>query len=771
MTWSAYFDGIDDVVPLGDLALFEDKDGGFITWLYLPDVVGDHVVFSEYNSAGAHHVTLTVKGATLEAVAHDGTNTTTLTGGTLTAETWHHVALVADATDLLLYVDGALVDSDTLPALALTLDTAALGSDGTDYLFGALSQFRGYATGPTAAEVLADYEAGDWPPDTAPVEERPLFDGLLAVLCGTTPEDVATAATKLRYTTTAPGGFGEASFRLPASSPFSAYSLNVVRTAPVVIEHDTQTLFEGVITKDVAQATIDEGTAYYDVVAAGKWFEAGQRADGMAAYCDMDFGQWEISHRGQPEQFNTDLDGRLAIIAKRGRQFNSPGGGAGPHYWMHKGLGDPTDRIDHIIFELGDYGDGNGRGLDLALSGDWRMSVQTGENPWDTAMAAEDLYSPPQQIAAGTFFRSPNEGIGYTFGVLQKCVRFRLYPINDNTPSADRYLVVQRIWIMYTQHERIVSSCSSATPSVVTTSTDHGLKTGDRVYLWGGDQPGVYQGVHQVLSTPSSTTFTVAVGGTAATGGYMERIPSPVDAMKDIGEAIGGVSASIDDACYAAALPGSVMVRPYTPYADALAELERQFSVPVVWGWWDGGEFQMDTLDVSSPTVTYEVDCSDPGVSYNVQRDTEGQPEFVRVLYTLDDPTDELHGQVVQTVVGPSDPGYSIDSSRVAVLDLSGTPLTTADAEDIGQRYLDAEGTDTWVGTIVVKTPTVDLVAGGTYPTPYIRAGVWIREASALDACYITTTEYDADASTMTLTIGHPPEPFDPERAARKVPT
>jgi hypothetical protein len=616
--------------------------------------------------------------------------------------------------------------------------------------------------------VLSDYEAGDWPPPLDPVDTRPLFDGLLSVTC--ISEDVAAVARNLRFSTTMPGGFGEASWRLPATSPFSAYSLSVVRGAPVVIEHDGQVLFEGTIVNDQAQATIDEGVAYYDVAAAGRWYDATQREDGMLAYCDMDFGQWELSTRGQPSAFDVDTDGRLAIVAQRGRQYNSPGGGAGPHYWMHKGLGDPDLRIDHLIFELGDYGDGNGRGLDLALAGDWRMSIQAGANPWDTALAAEDVYSPPQQVAAGTFYRSPNEGVGYTFPIQTQCVRFRLYPISDTTPTADRYLVVRRVWVMYTQHEKIVTSCSSATPSLVTTTTDHGLKVGDRVYIWGGTAAATYQGVHTVLSIPSSTTFTIAVGGTAGAGGYAERIPSPVDAMVEIGEAIGAGTSTIDDDCYAAALPGTVMVRPYTRWSDALDELSRQFATPPLWAWWDSGDFTMDMLP-ASPSATYEVDTQDPGVIYDVHRETEAQPEFCRVLYRLDDVTSELHGQVVQTYVaanGSSTLDYDIGTENVAVLDISGLSLTTADAEDIGARWLAWLGSYVWSGRIVIRRPTVDVIAGGTYPTAYLRAGDTIREANALDVLFITATEYDVDACTMTLTVGAPPGEYDPENIVER---
>lgn len=166
MTYALYFDGVEDYVPLGDLGLFEDKTAAVLGWLYVPDVEGTHVVFSEYDSAGADYVTLGLDGDALTAEAHDGTNTTTLSGGTLTVYTWHHVALVADGTDLLLYLDGAEVDSATLPAGTLTLDTAVLGKgESGDYLFGALADVRLYVAGPDADAVADDYAYGIPLPD------------------------------------------------------------------------------------------------------------------------------------------------------------------------------------------------------------------------------------------------------------------------------------------------------------------------------------------------------------------------------------------------------------------------------------------------------------------------------------------------------------------------------------------------------------------------------------------------------------------------------
>lgn len=665
MTQALYFDGVNDYLALGDLGTFEDKDGGFIGWLWLPDVVGDHVIFSEYDSAGACHVTLTVTDATLEAVAHDGTNTTTITGGTLSAETWHHVALVADATDLLLYVDGALVDSDTLPPLALTLDTTVLGRNeaGTDYLFGALSQARCYDSGPTAAEVLADYEAGDWPPDTDPVETRPLFDGDLTITVGGV--DVTAVAMQARYSSTDPGGFGEASFRLPCTAPFGPYHASVVRGAAVTIVHDTTTLFEGTVTNDLDVGTVSDGEAYYDVAAAGKWYAAGLREDLCLMRCDTDFDQWEVGTRGQPSAYETDTDGRLAIVAARGSQYNSPGGG-GLHYWLHKGLGDPDETIDHIIFVLGDYGDGNGRGLDLAVSSNWRFAIQTGAHPYDPAMSAHTVFSPPQQVAAGTIYRIPSAA-GTSFGEGVQCVRARLYPVSDNTPSADKYWVCREMYVMMDPAYVAVTSITGTYPATVTTSAAHGLKVGDRVYIY-GNSVATYCGIFTVLSVPTQTTFTIeAKGATTGSGGYLERLPSPVDAMRDIGEAIGGGSATVDDASYADALPGAVAIRPYASPAAAMDALAEQFDAPQSWGWWDSGNYAQKSIVIPA-TPDYVVDVTDPGTTYDVHTDEESQVEYVRVLHKLSSYVG-LSGMRLSVTYTPSGGGAAVTVDCPITLD------------------------------------------------------------------------------------------------------
>lgn len=420
--------------------------------------------------------------------------------------------------------------------------------------------------------------------------------------------------------------------RAVPQDPAAPYDSAVLRGAAVSIAHSAQTLFAGTVTNDVDVATVSQGVATYDVAAAGLWYGASQRKDALLALCDTDLDQWELGTRGQPRAYETDNDGRLLIAARNGTAY-AANKGAGLHYWLHRGLGDPDEHIDHIIFVLGDYGDGTGRGLDLAASSVWRFSVQRGDSPYDPALAAQVIYKPPAQVAAGTIYRVP-AAAGSSLTEPARCVRLRLYPTGDKTPDADKYVVIREMYVMMSADYVAVDEIAGSYPATVTTTTDHGLKVGDRVYVY-GNSAAAYRGIWTVLTVPTTTTFTIdAANATAGTGGSLERLPSPVDGMALIGTGIGGAGSVIADSSYADALPGSVMIRPHESWADAQEELAQQFSAPQEWGWWDGGEWWQESI-VPPATADYTVDAKVPGITYDVHASDEGQPEAVRVLHKL----------------------------------------------------------------------------------------------------------------------------------------
>jgi len=755
--------------------------------------------------------------------------------------------------------------------------------------------------------------------------------------------------------------------RAVPQDPAAPYDAAVVRGAAVSVVHGAQTLFAGTVTNDLDVATVSNGVAAYDVAAAGLWYAASQRKDGLLALCDTDLKQWEPDTRGSPDQYAVDNNGRLAIVASGGRLVTRYGG-AGLSYWLHKGLGDPNENIDHLIFVLGNYGEG--LGLNLEQSGDFRFSVERGDSPYDPSLLEEVVYAPPAQVATSTIYRVP-AAAGSSLTKPARCVRLRLYPVADSTPLADVYVVIGEMYVMMSPAYVSVSTISGSYPATVETAADHGLKVGDRVYIY-GNSAAAYCGIWTVLSVPTATTFTInATSRTDGNGGSLERLPSPVDAMKLIGTGIGGAGSIIADSSYADALPGSVMVRPHKSWAAAIDELAQQFATPQEWGWWDGGEWRQESI-VAPAAADYTVDAKMPGIAYDVHTSDEGQPEFVRVLHKFasevgwnkmrlevtytsggsaqvvkcpqifdgyisseDDnyatvcagsgayvdvrttsdanyvgqynktsqpyygafesfvgfdlsgipsdatvnaatlsavaagkwigvdnfivsvlqhdfgttleladwrtptqlqnmtvvaehstaetsvakrfefidtgnfvaavqtalaggvlrlivvssrfraattPTDyeqvalwssegepgpePLNGQVVQTVVaaeGATDPGFGIGTQQVDVLDFSNRMLTEADAQAMGAQYLAWRGRTAYHGTITIATPTIPLTTGGTKPTPYVRAGEWIAEATIGVPLYITSADYDVDSSVLSLTVGEEPGQFRPQ--------
>jgi len=73
------------------------------------------------------------------------------------AGTWHHLAYSYDGTTHLLYLDGVVVDSQTVPADDRTPTSAWLGTDGSGNQFkGLMDEVRVWAVTRTAAEIAAD---------------------------------------------------------------------------------------------------------------------------------------------------------------------------------------------------------------------------------------------------------------------------------------------------------------------------------------------------------------------------------------------------------------------------------------------------------------------------------------------------------------------------------------------------------------------------------------------------------------------------------------
>lgn len=609
------------------------------------------------------------------------------------------------------------------------------------------------------------------PPTPDPVTTSttvPLFDGKMAITIGGL--DVTAAALPgLRYSTTSPGGFGEASMRLPATDPFGPYVYpSVIRDAPVFITHDGYTLHMGTVLNDVDSGTIDEGEAYYEVASGGGYAAALLREDYCVTYVDTDITQWFLGDAGA-RRFIVDNDGRLAICASEDRTYAS-GKGCSWRYWLNGGLGDSADYIDHLEITLADY-EGTGNGMDLAASGPWEVRFQTSTHPWGTwtksryftADGGADDYGGP--LAAGKVLRIPETG---SMPDTTQAVRMMLIPSSAPSMTADRFVAIEYVKVVGTSlHSGTITSSSNANPTTITTSAYHRLVAGDEVFI-SDHSYAALNGYHTVATVPTDDTFTVAAQGNG-TGGSFECSPRVDEAIADIAVAT-GLASSAKTGAIGNTLAGDVVVRPYATRADAIEQVAALSEDPVEWGFWEEPPFSVRerTAPTGIAANRYLIDATVPGIDYDVHSADEGTPDHVRVLYKFRDSAggssaypDGTLRQYVVSAAGSDTLDWTTASQRVAVLDMSDVTMTEAQAGSVGQQYLDFCGRNAFNGTITIRTPQTPLWGGGTVLTAYIRAGGWIQEVNAdTGPLYITETDYDVDSATMTIRVGEDASEF-----------
>jgi hypothetical protein len=525
----------------------------------------------------------------------------------------------------------------------------------------------------------------------------PLFDGNLTVTIGGV--DVTSALLPgLRYTTTAPGGFGECSMRLPAASPFGTYHAAVVQDADVDISHSSQVLFRGKVMNDLSRATISDGEAYYDVAGAGLYNVAGLAEDFCRVYQDTDLGQWFLSPTAS-KKYETDTDGRLAICAGKTAATGDPfdaGRGASFIYWLNNGLGNPSDTIDHITLNLADYR-GTGNGMDLAVSSSWVVRFQTSDSPWGTwtksryftADGGADDYGGP--LAAGTALRIPAAG---SMPAGTQAVRMLFLPTSDATPTADRFVAIKNI-------------------TVVSAGT-------------GADR------VDEIMWDIASDTGLAAHNDTTSIGS--------------------------DLTCDVSFRPYTTRAEALEQAASLHTDA---FNWGFWYNGTDGHTFETAAI-TATPAWWYAIDASTPGVTYDIHSQQEGQPDYIRILFKASEAIGSIPPGYVCDYYYPSDPGWTDATKRVAVLDMSDVSLTQAQAGNVALQYHKWIGSNANIGTITVRTPTISRAGSITTPTTtaYVRAGEYILEATHNQKLFISGTEYEVDNATLTITIGETAEEF-----------
>ena len=276
----------------------------------------------------------------------------------------------------------------------------------------------------------------------------------------------------------------------------------------------------------------------------------------------------------------------------------------------------------------------------------------------------------------------------------------------------------------------------------------------------------------RMLFIPTSTTTTTADRFVAAESvtvfGQADEGLRVDEVMCDIATA-DGLAISTTSSAVGFNLTGDIVVRPHTSRAGALEEIVALADDATDWGFWNGPSFEIADRVVPAD-ATYTVDVTDPGIDYDVHAADEGVPDYVRVLYASSGHATYPDGTVLQqtaTATGAPPIDWSDAAKRVSVLDLSETRMGATQAAAIGAEYLTWCGRNAYRGSIVIRTPEVDVVAGGKKLAAYIRAGEWIEEAShgaTTGPLYISVCDIDVDAqssaTTVTLTIGESEDEF-----------
>jgi hypothetical protein len=590
-----------------------------------------------------------------------------------------------------------------------------------------------------AASAASTFTVTGAPPPPPP--PPPLPAGPLAVtIGGLDVTDVLLPG--FSWSTTNPGGFGDATMQLPATNPWAPYDEAVVKGAAVTITHDGTTLYEGEVTNDVSHAIVEGGTIYYDVTCAGLWWKAGQRGDFCQVWTDDDYGQW-FSKPTAAKVYSLDTEGKLEVRIEKGQSAKG-GSAASLYYWLSDGMGNPADSITFLIATVE---------VDTAVSATWHAKIQSSDSPWGTWTLEQEWHD--EVVSAGTPLFIP---------VTAQALRLSFFSDGDVSGATDdRFITLRRIAVCGNDVPVLaITDISKDSPALVTTAIAHSLKVGDRVFIAESNSVAVIDGWHIVASTPETTTFTmtgVNVLTTAGTGGFVVRALRVDEAMADVAVTAGLATSSSLQTDGIGNVNWGLNVRPHTSRAEAIDYLSMTHSAPIDYGFWDGAVFHCKERIASEGDSDILIDSSTPGIDFNVFQTAEDAPTVVKVLYKFRDVeggSSTYPDGTVLAVYRPSAPTWADGSVVLDVWDeWADLSLETQQAEAIGDQILKWLDANAYQGYITIAAPTVPLRVGGTKNTIYIRAGDYIEDTNlGTGTLMITSTSVAADSGTATLAIG-----------------
>jgi hypothetical protein len=218
----------------------------------------------------------------------------------------------------------------------------------------------------------------------------------------------------------------------------------------------------------------------------------------------------------------------------------------------------------------------------------------------------------------------------------------------------------------------------------------------------------------------------------------------------------------------------SLVVRPFTDHASALASLAAQADCLVEWGYW-GGVFRARPMmtkvgDPAAPTVDsiryqdncYVVDASDPRVVPDLARHPEdgGSPNFVRLLFGHTAASAYPAGAPAQAI-SPSEPRWATGTpfmgatAPVEPADFTAHNYTGDRAKNTAKTLLRLIGEAALTGTYHLTLPEVRTYrTGAGVPTPYLKGGDWIEAEQGGGPLYITRAHVYVDSGYVDLDVG-----------------
>lgn len=225
-------------VPYTSAFSFGTGDFAFCGWLNLAANSAIETLVERDSGTTAQRWTLQVSAAGLpQWIVDDGTTTVTSAGTVAIDDArWHFVVAARRGANQELWIDGALVDSDTAPTLTLNNASAALRigesvAGGAPLTNGTLALLRIGATAPTPAQIRAIYE-----------DERRLFEASAkCLLPGASVSALAyDASTDLLHVATTAGS---------------------ARLRGLLVVDKDATVYTGIDARDGILATRDSGSA------------------------------------------------------------------------------------------------------------------------------------------------------------------------------------------------------------------------------------------------------------------------------------------------------------------------------------------------------------------------------------------------------------------------------------------------------------------------------------------------------------------------------